>query len=292
MHTGVWTGSKMIIWGGFNSSSFGDGGIFDPVAGTWTAIPAGTPSYPGVRYLHTATWTGSRMIIWGGYTGSFEYPNGSMFDPDTGTWTDVPPGTPNSPSARQSHTATWTGSRMIIWGGFTITPFGPVAGGASFDPNTGAWTSIPAGAPNSPAARFVPLVWTGSRLIVWAGGTGGGGAYDNGSIYNPETGVWTAIPTGIGEPSARGNHVAIWTGSKMVVWGGQVGGTVATGDGGIFDPETSTWSPLAGGLTNEPGPRWYTSGIWTGSRLLVWGGYDGGGATGNGGILTPFYPPW
>jgi hypothetical protein len=40
---------------------------------------------------------------------------GGRYDPATNTWTAT--GTTNAPSGRQSHTAIWTGSEMIVWGG-------------------------------------------------------------------------------------------------------------------------------------------------------------------------------
>ena len=64
LHTAVWTGSKMIVWGGYGTPSLNDGGLYDPVANTWTATT--TTGAPSARGAHTAVWTGSRMIVWGG----------------------------------------------------------------------------------------------------------------------------------------------------------------------------------------------------------------------------------
>ena len=56
----------MIVWGGYDGSSYcNDGGRYNPVANTWTALP--TTGAPAARYSHTAVWTGSEMIVWGGY---------------------------------------------------------------------------------------------------------------------------------------------------------------------------------------------------------------------------------
>lgn len=57
---------------------------------------------------------------------------------------------------------------------------------------------------------------------------------ETGAQYNPGTDTWT--PTAIaGAVSARSNHIAVWTGSKMIVWDGDFPG-LAKNTGGIYDP--------------------------------------------------------
>ncbi len=68
-HTTVWTGSEMIVWGGYNGSSFlNTGGRYSPSTDSWTATT--TTNAPNARSSHMAVWTGSEMIVWGGYNGS------------------------------------------------------------------------------------------------------------------------------------------------------------------------------------------------------------------------------
>ena len=64
--TAVWTGDRMIIWGGHNtpSSPLRSGGIYDPATDTWESVANYNLLEP--RSNHTAVWTGDRMIIWGG----------------------------------------------------------------------------------------------------------------------------------------------------------------------------------------------------------------------------------
>jgi hypothetical protein len=63
-HTAVWAGSKMIVWGGWDTDYTDTGGIYDPAVDTWSATS--TTNAPSARYGHTAVWTGSKMIVWGG----------------------------------------------------------------------------------------------------------------------------------------------------------------------------------------------------------------------------------
>jgi hypothetical protein len=50
-------------------------------------------------------------------------------DPTTNTWTATTTG--NAPTARVGHTAVWTGSEMIVWGGFSVLG-GPLATGGIY----------------------------------------------------------------------------------------------------------------------------------------------------------------
>src|SRR5437667_8720277 len=61
VHTAVWTGSEMIVWGGFNGSSvLNTGGRYNPGTDSWTATS--TTSAPAARDIHTAVCTGSQTI--------------------------------------------------------------------------------------------------------------------------------------------------------------------------------------------------------------------------------------
>jgi N-acetylneuraminic acid mutarotase len=79
LHTAVWTGSEMVVWGGGDGGTgvFNDGGRYNPTGNSWTAMS--TTGAPAARALHTAVWTGSEMIVWGG--------SGSSYFNDTGSYT-------------------------------------------------------------------------------------------------------------------------------------------------------------------------------------------------------------
>src|SRR6266513_5868761 len=85
---------------------------------TWS--PTSTANAPAGRGDHTTVWTGSEMIVWGGIVCSASNCGGSntggKYDPTTDTWT--PTSTTNAPAGRGDHTAIWTGTQMIVWGGY------------------------------------------------------------------------------------------------------------------------------------------------------------------------------
>jgi hypothetical protein len=113
-HTAVWTGTKMIVWGGYDgTNAFNTGGQYDPVGNSWSATT--TTGAPAARVFHTAVWTGTKMIVWGGTDGTNPFNTGGQYDPagDSRSMTT----TSGVPAARVAHTAVWTSSRMIVWGG-------------------------------------------------------------------------------------------------------------------------------------------------------------------------------
>ena len=113
-------------------------------------------------------------------------PNGCVED----TWTAT--STTNASSARAGHTAVWTGSEMIVWGGGASGPTYLNTGGR-YNPSTDSWTAT--GTTNAPDARSGhKAVWTGSEMIVW-GGYDGSSYVNTGGRYNPGTDSWTATST-------------------------------------------------------------------------------------------------
>jgi len=167
------------------------------------------------------------------------------------TWT--PTRTTGAPTPRASHSAVWTGSAMIVWGGSDGSNLNT---GGIYDPAADSWRAM--NATGAPTPRTYPaVVWTGAKVIVW-GGVDAGGYTNTGGIYDPGADSWTAMST-TGAPSPRFEHTAVWTGSRMIVWGGW--DPTYTNTGGIYDPETDHgWQrarrepPLLGATTPRCGP--------------------------------------
>jgi len=263
-HTAVWTGSRMIVWGGHSGDPVDTGGVYDPATDSWT--PVSTVGAPTARAYPTAVWTGAEMIVWGGVTAAFPYRTntGARYDPAADVW--VPTATSGAPEARALHTAVWTGSRMIVWGGSGVSGF--LKTGGRYDPATDSWTLT--STVGAPSPRYLhPAIWTGSRMIVWGGSDGAPYETNTGGLYDPATDLWTTTAT-LGAPSPRVSHTAVWTGSRMIVWGGGVDPYgYPTNTGGRYDPATDSWTPTS----TEPSlsPRSVPA-VWTGSLMIVWGG--------------------
>jgi len=119
-NTTVWSGSEMIAWGGVDET-FNDcntGGRYSPSGDSWIAMSIGNA--PSPRDSHAAVWTGSEMIVWGGVfcCPLADFNTGGRYIPGTDSW--MATSTTNAPFARANHSAVWTGSEMIAWGGFNF----------------------------------------------------------------------------------------------------------------------------------------------------------------------------
>jgi len=200
-----------------------------------------------------------------------------------------------APSPRAQHTAVWTGSEMIVWGGLDTTNV--KNDGAAYDPTTDTWRALPM--TQAPMPRFGhTVVWTGTEMIVW-GGTDFAGPRNDGGAYDPRLDRWRPLSVA-SAPAIRSWHTAVWTGTRMIVWGGQgVFPPPAPNsvdrvhrDGGSYDPVNDLWAPIA---TTGPAVRGHTA-IWTGSRMIAWGGHDSFALTLNtvnfGGLYDPGANVW
>jgi N-acetylneuraminic acid mutarotase len=289
-HTAVWTGDRMLVWGGSTSdgSPLGDGAIYDPAARTWKPISGlGAPS---PRTYSTAVWTGDRMLVWGGFgSNNAGIGDGAAYDPATDTWTPISSAV--APSPRFHHTAVWTGTEMIVWGGLAALSSPPTATGAAYDLAADSWrTTSLTGAP-SPRDGHV-AVWTGDRMIVW-GGAGGHGLIGGGGIYDPSTDSWTPTSTD-GEPSPRVAHTGTWVGERFIVWGGLLLHPVgSTNTGASYDPVAATWTPIP--LAGAPSARDSHPAAELGGRLVIWSGAFSGQQftfTNTGAIFDPRSGTW
>ena len=87
-----------------------------------------------------------------------------------------------------------------------------------------------------------------------------------GATCNENSWMATAAP-----PEARDSHTAVWTGSEMIIWGGEANNSLLN-TGGRYDPATDTWT-----FTNSSGAptaRTDHTAVWTGTEMVVWGGRD------------------
>jgi N-acetylneuraminic acid mutarotase len=289
-HTAVWTGSEMIVWGGYGNGSLTDGARYNPNSNTWA--PISTTNAPSPTERSTAIWTGSEMIVWGSdHYGNVAY--GGRYDPKTDTWTSI--SSLNAPRPRSYHTAVWTGTEMIVWGGHYWSSNGypqSVNTGGRYNPTTDTW--IPTSTVTVPTARsYHTAIWNGNEMIVWGGDNGfADSSVNTGGRYNPVTDTWIATPS-TNAPDPRQEHTAVWTGNEMIVWGGvfqQYSSLPAPmNTGAKYNPVTNNW--ITTSTINSPQPRYRHRAVWTGYEMIVWGGQDLAGFN-SGSRYNPLTDTW
>jgi N-acetylneuraminic acid mutarotase len=246
-----------------------------------------TVNAPSPRYGHTAVWTGSAWIVWGGNLGGgVVSSSGAIYRPAIDTWTTL--ATFNNPSARNDHTAVWTGSEMIIWGGFGGGSY--LGTGAKFNPATSQWTTNTlTGAPSARSGHVA--VWTGTRMLIW-GGRNSSGLLNDGALYDPVADSWTAL-TLPSPPAARQDAGFAWAGDRLIIWGGTGSGAVALRSGAqllFASGAPSAWSAMT--LSSAPSARAKHSMVWTGQRILIWGGKSASAFVGAGASYNPAADQW
>jgi N-acetylneuraminic acid mutarotase len=201
------------------------------------------------------------MIVWGGYDGLND---GGRYNPAGDSWVAV--GAAGAPAGRQYHTAVWTGSEMIVWGGRGDFYFD---NGGRYNPAANTWSPVAtAGAPT--ARIFHTAVWTGNEMIVWGGFRLDQTAHSlsDGARYRPAVNSWTPLAAA-GAPTGRDSHTAVWTGSEMIVWGGEAG-IVELGDGARYNPAADHWTAVT--TESAPVARSFHTAVWTGSEMIISGG--------------------
>jgi len=277
-HVAVWTGSLMIVWGGdVGNGNTSTGGMLDTAGYKWN--PTSNSNAPTPRKDARAIWTGNKMVVWGGDNGG-PLNTGGIFDPTTNTWTATSP--VNAPSPRFGHSIVWTGTKMLVWGGTDGINY--FADGAAYDVGTDAWETIPVNGLPPSARAYHSAIWTNTDMIVFGGhgfdGVGFGYLGDGGE-FDPAAGSWVSVKDG--QPPPRARHGSAWTGTEMIIWGGQDSNGMSP-TGARYKPKID-WSAITS--DSAPSLRQYHTHVWMtpANRLVVWGGQDGVGTPLDSGAL-------
>jgi hypothetical protein len=266
-----------------------------PVTALNTPTPAPAfqvgPTLQTPRGLHTATLLGDgRVLIVGGIdpsaAGATLVTESEIYDPTAGTFTNVsnpslggnpggymmiqdPKGNP-FPVGRASHTATLLADgRVLISGGFGLESFdaqgNPVrtemATAFTFSATTNTFTATQGKLNTARSEHSAVLLPTGQVLI--AGGenstlnNGQGGTLQSGELFDPTTGVFTALSaSGLDLISPRQDLGAAATSAGALLVGGD-GFVVSPGQTTpqpVIESGAETFQPSQGTFATSPGP--------------------------------------
>ncbi len=274
----VMSGTEMIVWGGYDGSNhLNTGGRYNPSTNEWSVTS--TTNAPSARRILCGVWAeGYGMIVWGGLDSGGGRPNtGGIYNPSDNSWTAT--ATTNTPEGRQAFSCAWTGTEMIVWGGWNGAT--GVNTGARYSPSGNSWTEM--STVNAPSGRTEQAsAWTDSFFLAWGGYEFlSSGRVNTGGWYDPYSNTWTSFPT-TNAPSARSLETMGWDGFNMIIWGGFNGATYLN-TGAKYQWGTQTWTEIT--TTNAPLARKNATGVWDpiDDQLIIWGGdntssyFDSGG---------------
>jgi Galactose oxidase, central domain len=260
-YAAIWTGKKMIVWGGYSGNTqYGDGAAYDPATRTWTKLAAGPLAG---QDLPVTIWTGKDMLIFGGSGTSGASSDGAAYDPATNTWrklAPIPAGLGGNLTGSGSYVV-WTGKVMVAWGFFE--PSGRQAlAAATYNPAANSWTRGTAAPRQAP--EFGDAFWTGKQMIVWGAVSPGHLA---GFAYDPATRRWSTLPASPLGRAGRDSMLAVWTGRYLVVGGGDSQAGLQK-DAAAYDPVTNSWMRLPDAPVGFEG-NGTAPDIWTGASIIT-----------------------
>jgi hypothetical protein len=241
----VWTGGRLVV--ALRRDGKWTGTAFDPCANAWAPFPETRDLARGEPWQ--ADGQSDRPFRMSHAHGSYDgFEQISVWDVERKAWVVVKAAEP--PLAGRSHYAVaLAGRRLIVWGGWEYTR-GVMGDGAVLDVARKSWKKMSAAGAPSPRLEPTAVAWTGSRLVVWGGrqattAPGSVRMLGDGAQYDPAADRWTPM-SAANAPSPRTGATVAWTGRKLVVLGGsaEVGGPPLP-DGGVYDPATDRWTPIA-----------------------------------------------
>jgi hypothetical protein len=261
-------GTHIFLWGGMTEPPQGDlgvltngGGLLDTETLTWTPIE--TAGAPTARAMASVAVAGDRVAVWGGAldtnsliqcTSSCNYANdGGLYDPAIGEWEVIT--SEGAPPPRESATAYVADDRLVVWGG-RDTRY--LKDGGLYDLGSGTWTPIELAldtlgfddSDNVFASLQPPF-------LTFAGPAETG-------IYDPRIDAMSLADTTNRQPLATSGLLNL--GGVTMAWDG------AGTEGHLWRLNAAAGRWQVASLPVEGQPLFGPGGIWTGTRIIAWGG--------------------
>jgi N-acetylneuraminic acid mutarotase len=167
---------------------------------------------------------------------------------------------------------------MFVYGGAVSNVAMYAEGGHKYDVVGDSWTPIASEKPPLyPWRADHVAVAFGKKMLVWGGVMATASAFgsealtNTGSVYDSDLNSWSRM-TMTNAPEARNRTPFVWTGTRLIVWGGAIVSPDGqpSGTGAIYDPVADTWEPVT--KVNAPLARKSHTAVWTGEAMLIWGG--------------------
>ncbi|MET0595051.1 MAG: kelch repeat-containing protein, partial [Polyangiaceae bacterium] len=134
---------------------------------------------------------------------------------------------------------------------------------------TGGWGLMVPPPPQFVARERAAYTAFDGKLFIFGGADLNDNPLGDGAIYDPATNTWKLISIDANAPSPRRFATAVWTGSRILVFGGRAT-TMSAGftSGAAYDPNADRWTPMSSGITG----RVLSATTVSGSVAAFWGG--------------------
>ena len=298
----AWTGSKLFVWGGLEagplhtSAFIPDGALYDPAQRRWTKIPAAPLPALGSAQ---AVWVNGTVLVIGQSSGDRPITAyAAEFDPRTHTWLRLPDLPVVRGNQRMQVKVTSSGADAYVISYNSSQVSGKNAG---FTFNVDSF-ELPAGSHTwqqlvgSPALfSDAPPLIVGGRIVVAAGSPAfpipsPPGFVADGRTLLPTASSWGPLPSG---PIDHGYPEWASTGSALI---GLVPAETTSypglappppvGSAAAWDPTTRRWTTLSGAPIGTGQALAFSTEVWTGRELLVWGGANNPSSRGRPAIVN------
>lgn len=254
--TAVWTGEKVLIFGGTTGFGFISQTLnYDPVTGNVT-IHNDTTGF--ARADQSAVWTGTFAFIFGGTGGQYVL----RYNPATQQLVGIL----TEPSLGNGTGAVWNGTHAFIFGGRTGSGQGArdLNVVRRYDPATNNLTNMTA---TLPTGRWASkAIWNGTHAFIFGGNNLTSGTLDTILRYDPTSDTMEELALHL--PVSLHSTTAIWDGKDAYLFGGQP----LTDAVYKFNPANQTIERV---YTDLPNARAAMTGIWTGQDMILVGGDNG-----------------
>lgn len=258
--TALWTGSKVVLWGGHASlvEALVDGASYDPESRSWTPIP---PAPVPERGHQVAYWIDDRLVVWVDAWHA-ELAAGAVYTAEDQRW--VPLASPPDALALGAPAVATEDLLFVV----ARSMHGSSTSVVSYDPASDSWDVLPA---PPPTTEDVFIVETGGDLYLW----GCAGRY--GAAYESALDEWRAVkPPPVGSAPCYSSPplfpAAFPSDQAVVVWpwrdADRPGEEPAPRlPGARFNAGAGEWTASAPAPTDMPARA-----VATGDAVVVWGG--------------------
>lgn len=211
-----WTGHEALAWDGVCCGiTVNSAEAYNPATDTWRVITSPLERRTGAM----GAWTGKLLVVAGGFEEDNGarvkvFRDGAAYNPATGIWRRLPP----MPQRRGGGTGVWDGKEVLFLGGTAPGSTAPSLRGMAYNPATNRWRLLPV--MQFRRDGFVAVAGAG-RVLVWGGQYRQAGSWvspPHGEAYILASNRWDALP--VSPLHGRQAPVAVWTGRRMVIWGG------------------------------------------------------------------------